>query len=95
MSDWRFNCDIQGFFNNNCCIHEYQWNLVSSLKFFVEMLPYFYLPSLFLLIPQSFLIMSDSIRYYQLPVSQAHFAFLLLKLLYLPSNHLGPYQATK
>jgi len=62
------------------------------------MLPYCYLPSLFLNIPQSCLVMSDDIRHFQPLFPQPYFALLLLKLLYLRlyiSNHLEPSQATK
>jgi hypothetical protein len=47
---------------------------------------------------QSRWVISDSIRHYQPLFPPAHFALLLLKLLYLRlylSNHLGPSQATK
>jgi len=79
-------------------MHECQWNLVSSPNFFVEMLPYCYLPMLFLNIPQSCLVTSASILHYQPLFPQAYFARLLLKLLYLPlylSNLLGPSQTSK
>jgi len=82
-------------------MHECQWNLVSSPNFTVEILSYCYLPSLFLNIPQSCLVTSDSTRHYQPLFPQAYFALLLLLLLQLSylqlylSNHLGPSQATK
>jgi len=62
------------------------------------MLPFCYLPSLFLNIPQSCLVTSNIIRNYQPLYSTSLFCpSLALKLLYLQlylSNHLGPSQAT-
>ena len=78
-------------------MHECRWNLVSSPNFAVEMLPYFYLLSLFLNIPQSCSVTTNSIRHYQPLFPQAYFALfrtLLYLRLYL-SSHLGPSEATK
>jgi len=55
----------KGFHNDSCCTHQCHWNSVSSPNFTVEMLPYGYIPSPFLTVPQSCLVTSDSIRHFQ------------------------------